>query len=117
MSPLMKPCLECGELSPGPRCPEHTPTREDTRPNSGRRGYDYQWQKLSERARKAQPFCSRCNTTEDLTTDHTPEAWKRKAAGKPIRLQDIEVLCRSCNSSAGAARGERARDQKPQEAF
>lgn len=110
--PLLKPCVDCGELSQSRRCPEHTPSPPDHHAgrSSAARGYDYRWQKLSERARKLQPFCLDCGTTEDLTTDHTPEAWKRKAAGKVVRLQDVAVVCRSCNSKRGAARGERSRE-------
>lgn len=104
MSSLLKPCTECGELSNNPRCAEHTPKREQVKANTGERGYDWQWQQLSKRARLMQPFCTDCGATDDLTTDHTPEAWRRKAAGKAIRLQDVAVVCRSCNSIRGAAR-------------
>jgi hypothetical protein len=52
-----------------------------------------------------QPFCLDCGSTDDLQADHSPEAWKRKAAGKPIRVQDITVRCGPCNRTAGAARG------------
>ena len=112
MSGLKRPCVDCGELTDtGPYCTEHRPAVEDTRPSASRRGYDYQWQKLSKRARAAQPFCTVCNTTEDLTVDHTPEAWRRVEAGKPIRFQDVVVLCRAHNSEAGAARGEASRPE------
>jgi hypothetical protein len=43
---------------------------------------------------------------DDLTADHTELAWQRFDAGKTIRLQDIDVVCRSCNSARGEARGE-----------
>lgn len=98
-------CLDCGEPSDGPRCPEHT---IDTKTHASARGYDATWTKLSKRARRLQPFCSDCGSTEDLQTDHTPEAWARKAAGKPIRLTDVQVLCGPCNRAAGAARGPSA---------
>lgn len=102
----LKPCLDCGELTPDSRCPDH-----DTRPPRASRaaGYDRAWDKLSIRARTIQDWCSRCGTTEDLTCDHTPEAWARKARGQVIRLIDVDVLCRTCNSQAGPARGSRAR--------
>lgn len=93
----LRPCLECGELSPWSRCAEHARSREA-------RGYDDRWQRLSRKVRQLQPFCSDCGSTEDLTADHTPEAWRRKARGLPIRLKDIAVVCRSCNSKRGAAR-------------
>lgn len=101
----MRPCLDCGEPADGPRCPEHT---VDTKPVAAARGYDHAWNVLSKRARKLQPFCSDCGATEDLQCDHTPEAWARKAAGKPIRLKDVDVVCGPCNVARGAARGQSA---------
>jgi 5-methylcytosine-specific restriction enzyme A len=98
----LRPCLDCGTPSPGPRCSEHT---IDTKPTAHKRGYDWQWTKLSRRARRLQPFCTDCGSTEDLQTDHTREAWQRKAAGKTIRFQDIDVVCADCNRARGAARG------------
>ena len=101
----LRPCLDCGAPSTGPRCDVHT---VDTKPDATTRGYDAAWTRLSKRARRLQPFCTDCGSTEDLQADHTPEAWQRKAAGKPIRLQDIQVLCGPCNRTAGAARGHTA---------
>jgi 5-methylcytosine-specific restriction enzyme A len=69
---------------------------------------------LSRRARRLQPFCTDCGSTEDLQTDHTPEAWKRKAAGKPLRLADVEVVCGPCNRARGAARGTTATSRDAQ---
>lgn len=100
----MRPCLGCGEPSETTWCPTCRPPRTNTKPSSTRRGYDTAWRKLSERARRLQRFCSDCGTTEDLTTDHSPEAWQRKNDGKPIRLQDVAVVCRGCNSRRGAAK-------------
>lgn len=101
----MRPCLDCGEPADGPRCPEHT---TDPKPVAAARGYDHAWNVLSKRARKLQPFCSDCGATEDLQCDHTPEAWARKATGKSIRLQDVDVVCGPCNVARGAARGPSA---------
>lgn len=107
----LSPCIECGEPSNGPRCDDHQ-LRAAVKPSSVKRGYDWTWQQLSTRARRLQPFCTDCHTTDDLTTDHSEEAWKRKAAGKVIRLKDVDVVCRGCNSKRGKARptGERALD-------
>lgn len=99
MSDLMKPCITCGEPTSSSYCEEHNP-----KPSRTARGYDAAWARLSRRARKLSPHCEHCGATHDLTTDHSPEAWKRKSAGLQIRLQDVRVLCRSCNSKAGAAR-------------
>ena len=98
----LKTCIDCGEVCDGPRCPEHT---RDTKANTTARGYGWSWQKVTARARKAQPFCSvpGCTST-DLTTDHSEAAWQRHNAGKAIRLQDVDVLCRRHNAQKGAAR-------------
>ena len=76
----LRPCVVCGEPTTRGRCPQH-------------RGYDAAWDRLSRKARRLQPFCSDCGAVEDLQTDHTPEAWTRKVAGKTIRLQDVDVVC------------------------
>lgn len=54
--------------------------------------------------RRLQPWCSDCFTTVDLTCDHKPRAWKRKAEGKPIRLADVDVVCGPCNVKRGSLR-------------
>lgn len=97
----MKPCLTCGTPSPGTRCSSCQPADAGT---TAQRGYDNQWRRLSERARRLSPFCEDCGTTLDLTTDHTPEAWRRRARGLRIRLIDVAVVCRGCNTRRGKAR-------------
>jgi 5-methylcytosine-specific restriction endonuclease McrA len=104
-----RPCIDCGAVTErGPRCPACQHEREaavDARRGSpSRRGYDARWSRLSTRARRLQPFCSDCGSTDDLTTDHAPEAWRRRARGLAIRLVDVDVVCRRCNSARGAAR-------------
>ena len=58
----LRPCLDCGEPTALTRRPEH-------------RGYDAEWDRLSRRARRLQPWCSDCGSTEDLQADHLPSAW------------------------------------------
>ena len=101
----LSPCLECGEPTDGPRCPDHTIDRTDDKASARDRGYDTAWDRLSKRARRLQPWCTDCGATDDLQLDHLPQAWERKAAGLPIRLTDVEVCCGSCNRARGAARG------------
>ena len=96
-------CVVCGEPCNGSRCPDHQLPSAPKRP-TGARGYGWTWQQLSKRARRLQPFCTLCGATEDLQTDHTPEAWQRFTQGKAIRLQDVRVLCGPCNRAAGRAR-------------
>lgn len=106
MSDLLRPCVDCGELSPEARCPDHRPAQTPKKEsNTRRRGYGHRWQKLSARARQLQPFCTDCGTTENLTADHSPAAWKVHEKGKAIPLELIDVVCTSCNNKRGAARG------------
>ena len=115
-------CSDCGapyeREHPGAQCPECEPADLRAYERHGRRrgktaarGYGARWQRLSRRARALQPFCSDCGSPDDLTTDHSIEAWKRHEQGKSIRLQDIDVVCNRCNAERGAARGERASDR------
>lgn len=120
MSLILAPCIDCGELSERQRCEDHRP-KPAPKPNAKAKSQDYNqaWRKLSERARKAQPFCLWCGTTKSLETDHTPVAWERKLAGKPIRLRDIRVLCGPCNVLAGQGRpgpGQRTSEDRPEHA-
>lgn len=103
---LLRPCLTCGEPSPGSRCPEHTkkPEALRARGTAEDRGYDSAWRRLSKRARARQNFCSLCSSTSNLSTDHTPEAWWRKANRLPIRLRDVQVLCARCQAELGSSR-------------
>lgn len=108
-------CPECSEVfardDTYARCPRCHPSR-GTRPGHrlfkgtpSSRGYDSRWRRLSERARKAQPWCLDCGSPYDLTADHSPEAWTRHELGLPLRLVDVDVVCRRCNSERGPARG------------
>jgi 5-methylcytosine-specific restriction enzyme A len=115
-------CPDCGvaheqDDSGNPRCLDCRPAealrlernrhRDKT---TAERGYGWRWQKLSKRARAQQDFCSDCGSPEDLTADHSMEAWRRHDQGKTIRLQDIDVVCIRCNTERGAARGITATD-------
>lgn len=110
-------CADCGSVyqrdQSGASCPDCKPPRDVTpatiarerrRGKTAARGYGSRWQALSKRARDVQPFCSDCGRPDDLTTDHSPAAWARHDAGLPIRLEDIDVTCRRCNSERGEAR-------------
>ena len=102
---MNRPCLTCGEPTPGSYCTEHDPGQWHHAEASARaRGYDTAWARLSKRVRRLQPFCTLCGATANLQADHLPSAWERKAAGKPIRLRDVRVLCGRCNVDAGSSR-------------
>lgn len=92
---LPRPCIGCGEPIPtGSRCPECKPT-QPAKPSAASRGYDHRWQQLSERVRRASPFCEQCGSTDDLTADHIIP----KAEAPELRLEplNVRVLCRTHN--------------------
>lgn len=104
----MKPCLVCGTLTDQSRCPKHRIKRH--KPSATQRGYPAWWEKLSRDARKLQPFCADCGSTQNLCVDHSPEAWAKVQSGKRLTLKDfrngdLSVVCRKCNIARGAARG------------
>lgn len=111
----MRPCLTCGEPSDTSYCDEHDRGAWHHHEGSASaRGYDNAWNRLSKRARRLQPFCLDCGSTDNLTADHKPSAWQRKAEGKLIRLVDVDVVCGPCNRARGTSRpGSDRADQGP----
>lgn len=118
ISTLHTVCSECGAVyereharasciicrPPRPRTANRIAS-EERRGTPKSQGYGAAWRRLSRRARRLQPFCSDCGRTDELTADHSPEAWERQQQGLPIRLEDIDVVCKGCNSERGPARG------------
>lgn len=105
MSLFPKPCIRCGVLSAEAYCAEHTPKQPDPRRGRVRShvGRGAQWDKVSKRARELQPWCTDCGARQDLTADHLPSAWWRIGKGLAVRLRDVDVVCRPCNSTRGPA--------------
>jgi 5-methylcytosine-specific restriction endonuclease McrA len=62
------------------------------------RGYDEHWYRMVALAIHAQPWCTTCGATTDLTGDHIVP---RTHGGLNVP-SNIQVLCRSCNSKKGA---------------
>lgn len=97
-------CLDCGEASPESRCPDcarkHATNAARLQPRASKRarGYGPGWRATSARARKAQPWCTDCGTTEQLGLDHlVPLALGGKRTGLVLGV-DAEVVCASCNT-------------------
>jgi 5-methylcytosine-specific restriction enzyme A len=89
-------CLGCGALTRRSRCPTCQARRDAARGTTAQRGYGAAHQRRAHAAIAAQPWCSNCGATTDLTADHiTPLA----RGGDP--LGPIRVLCRRCNSRRG----------------
>lgn len=114
MSRFKHPCSLCGEPTKETICEECSPRMnrqrvrtDQVKTSSAARGYDSKWRRLSERARRAQPFCLDCGSTEDLQADHSPETWEKVNKGFVLDVNDIDVVCGPCNRKRGAARGRR----------
>jgi hypothetical protein len=88
---LPRPCLACGELVSGA---SYHPSCRPPKAKTAARGYDAAWQRAAREAIAAQPWCSACGATSDLTGHHP--------AGDKADRDSIVVLCRSCNSSIGS---------------
>jgi 5-methylcytosine-specific restriction endonuclease McrA len=100
VSPLAYLCPSCGTLvSKQGRCPDCKRGADRFRGTTTARGYGRDWQKLATQAKRHQPYCSitGCNST-DLTVDHLDPGTKGKHG---LTLNDVQVLCRSHNSSKG----------------
>ena len=91
---LPRPCVDCGVVVRAARCVNCARVRERKRPSRLDRGYDAEWRKLSKAAREAQPWCSICKSTKDLTADHIQPL----ADGGLSVWSNVQVLCRRCNS-------------------
>lgn len=100
-----KPCIDCGEPTSETRCDDcYVPHHGPQAGTAHQQGYDARWTRLSRRARRLQPFCTDCGADTDLQADHSPQAWRRRDDGLPIRLIDIDVVCGPCNRARGPAR-------------
>lgn len=103
----MTPCLDCGRLHRNPsRCGRCETLRNVKRGSSTKRGYGSQWKMLREGVLRAYiamnglvcPGYERESHEVDesaLTVDHiTPKAY-----GGTDDISNLQVLCKSCNSS------------------
>lgn len=96
----LRPCLDCGEPTPDPRCPDHTRALEAIRPSRRAKGrYDTRHIRLRSQTLREQPWCSECRTpgteTNPLQADHIiPHQW----GGKNVR-SNYQTLCRRCNAA------------------
>lgn len=102
-----QPCLTCRKpTTNGARCARclagYQAKRNQQRELVGSRlprnwsAYGRSWKARRAVAIAAQPWCSECGATEDLTLDHARPVSKGGTA-----RDGGQVLCRKCNSSRG----------------
>jgi len=100
MTLLPRPCLDCGRVTHGSRCPACASKHERNRGNSTARGYGTNWRAKSERITRQVGRCERCGVTHTadnpLTLDHVVPKSRGGTA------EQVQVLCRKCNSHKGA---------------
>lgn len=94
-----RPCARCGDIIPtGTYCSDCRP-KPTPRPRGHIHGNPTKWKALSAKARRLQPWCSKCDATTDLTTDHViPYS---VAPALAYCRENTRILCRSCNSTRG----------------
>jgi 5-methylcytosine-specific restriction enzyme A len=98
---LVRLCPACGCHLPYPgrgKCRDCQREYERKRGTRRQRGYTDAWLRLVKVAIAQHLYCSACGSTTDLTGDHRIPLSK----GGTSTLENIEVLCRSCNSAKGA---------------
>jgi 5-methylcytosine-specific restriction protein A len=98
VSPILHMCPRCGALERAQGyCPACRRQRSRRRGTRQQQGYTDHWLRLRDAAIRAQPWCSQCGTTHDLTGDHILPL-SRGGINEPT---NIRVLCRRCNSRRG----------------
>ncbi len=100
MPRALTPCLNCGNLTrAGGRCEPCRRAKERKRSAERREVHDATYDTIYRRNRRAvleaQPWCSRCGSTSNLTVDHVVPA----ARGGTSDPSNLQTLCRFCNSS------------------
>lgn len=100
----MRPCLDCGHLSPDTRCGIHAraqqQARDARRGSSTQRGLGSAHRRQAAAQIAAVPYCERCGHQGSPDNPLTAEHGLPRARGGS---QVTGTLCRSCNSSSGGS--------------
>lgn len=104
---MNRPCIKCGVLiATGSRCDDcRLRHRTTPRGTKGRTATDRRWRNLSQKLRRASPFCELPGCTSvDLTVDHIIPLSERTYLA--YDEANLRVICRRHN----AAKGNRCTD-------
>lgn len=100
---VLRPCLECGTLAKGGRCPRHAAAANRARLSSPQQREirnSTAWRKLSMRTRQG-AVCADCGVGERLQVHHLDP---RAVAGELLASPDgLVVLCVKCHATREAA--------------
>lgn len=110
---LSKPCLDCGDDAEhgSSRCAQcRRPRDRSHEPSASQRGYDSRYRIVRSRALRMQPWCTDCDSDQNLTVDHSARSWELIKQGQRPSLDWftaglLTVCCMACNQRRGAARG------------
>lgn len=108
-----RPCLDCGTLTRNPsRCDEHQAAwearRDARRGTSAQRGYDSQWRRtaataVTEWRAEHGDWCPGWDTDPHPATDLSGDHKTPLSRGGTNDPDNVQVLCRGCNSRKHAA--------------
>jgi 5-methylcytosine-specific restriction enzyme A len=104
----VKPCLNCGRLSTGTRCPAHTRTHQVQAQRAKRTRRPYTYEEQRRRAKAVDDWVAvhgwlcpgwrrPAHKSRDLTADHV-----HAVAAGGAEDGHLQVLCRSCNGRKAA---------------
>lgn len=101
---MLRPCLDCGMLTSGSRCPPHQTVfsrqRDARRGSRQQRGYDQDWVRLSKAAIAAEPWCHRLGGCRFLADAGTPaNPWSTDHIKPGSLVLGVTVLCMKDNAS------------------
>lgn len=108
--PTLKPCLDCGQLTSGTRCPDHTRQVDRAKTATARARRPYTNQEKLRRARAVTDWRAQhgdvcpgygvsAHPSSDLAADHVHPVGAGGSEEGPL-----SVLCRSCNGRKAAGR-------------
>ena len=98
----------CGGIKKHGECSRCGPiVKTENRENSNKRGYDYQWSKLSKAVREQEPLCHDCLEAGRTKPSEEVHHIKKVADYPELRMvrSNLMALCESCHSIR-TARGE-----------